>query len=272
MKISILLLALFCAFSVIFADVTALQFVVFELNVTRDWTPEEILDSQPIPLPMVEYTDLMNNKSFIEELEPANTRECQTPNTFPFNAAGKILIQGSGYCSGSYVGNGLVLTAGHCVSNGRGRYHTAFTFCPSHKDGSCPRGQFHATKAITHAEYHNKGNLARDVAFIRITGNPGQALDMLYNHGRTDNVEALGYPQNIGRGQRMIQTTGKMAPGRRLNPEVISLRSTMTQGSSGGPWITPRGIGSVVSHGTPGTGVIFGPYFDDAIKQMRNAI
>lgn len=272
MKITIFVLALFCASSVIFAGVAAPQFVIFELNVTRDWTPEEILASQPIPLPMVEYEDIMNNKTLLEELKPANTRECETPNTFPFNAAGKILIEGSGYCSGSYVGNGLVLTAGHCVSNGGGFYHNSFTFCPSHKDGSCPRGQFHGTKAITHAEFHNNRNLARDVAFIRITGNPGQALDLLYNHGRTENVEALGYPMNIGWGKRMIQTTGKMVPGRLLKPEVVSLRSGMTLGSSGGPWITPRGVGSLVSHGTPGSGLMFGPYFDDAIKEMRNAI
>jgi V8-like Glu-specific endopeptidase len=31
-------------------------------------------------------------------------------------------MAGGGSCSGSYIGGGLVLTAGHCVSNGRGQY------------------------------------------------------------------------------------------------------------------------------------------------------
>jgi len=246
------------------------QFPVVQLKVFRDLTREEMLASKPIPMPMVNYPDL--NETLGKELAPTNTRECATPNVFPFSAAGKLFIQGGGHCSASYVGNGLVLTAGHCVSNGRGRYHPGFTFCPSHTDGNCPRGQFQGTKAVTHNEYHNGGNLARDVAFIRIQGNPGQALEMLFNHGRTENVEALGYPQNIGGGRRMIQTTGQMAPGRRLTPEAISLRSTMTFGSSGGPWITPRGVGSVVSHGTPGTGIMFGPYFDSATQQLRSSI
>jgi len=36
--------------------------------------------------------------------------------------------------------------------------------------------------------------------------------------------------------------------------------------------ISPQGAGSVVSHGTPGTGVMFGPYFDTATQQMRGQI
>jgi hypothetical protein len=46
----------------------------------------------------------------------------------------------------------------------------------------------------------------------------------------------------------------------------------MTFGSSGGPWIASKGVASVVSHGTPGTGIMFGPYLDNATEQMRSQI
>jgi len=201
-----------------------------------------------------------------------NTRECENQGAFPFSSTGKLFM-GSGSCSASYIGNGLILTAGHCVSNGRGQYQRSFTFCPMHKDGQCPRGQFTGTKAVTFAQWHNGGSFARDVAFVRITGNPGQALSLHLNHARSGQVTAVGWPGNVGGGRRMICSTNPMEEGNRShNPLSVRLRSAMTFGSSGGPWISSTGAASVVSHGTPGTGVMFGPYMDSAVEQLRSSI
>jgi hypothetical protein len=94
-----------------------------------------------------------------------------------------------------------------------------------HRDGACPRGQFTGTKAITHAQYHNGGNFARDVAFVRITGNPGQNLNLYINHGRNEVVTAVGWPGNVGGGRRMICSTNPMQEGNRAhNPVSIRLQ------------------------------------------------
>jgi len=180
-----------------------------------------------------------------------NTRECEQSRSYPFSACGKVFM-GQGWCSGSHVGEGIIMLAGHCVSDGRGNFGRQFTFCPGYNSG-CP-AQFHAVRVITFREYHNGGDFAKDIAFLRVQGNPGQGLNIIANHNRAMMVDAVGYPNNIGGGQRMICTSNPMAEGNRQHkPVSVQLRSAMTQGSSGGPWIANRnGVASLVSHGMPG--------------------
>jgi len=251
------------------------DFSIFELEQRGEMTREEMLAAKPIPLPMVDYPEFRNVSKSMQDLVDniLQTVECPNYAANPQASAGKLFM-GGGSCSASYVGNGLVLTAGHCVSNGRGQYQPSFTFCPQHRDGQCPRGQFQGTRAVTHTEYHRGGSFARDVAFIRLNSNPSvPALNLHLNHGRNLNVVAIGWPGNVGGGRRMICSTGPMSAGNRAhNPLSVQIRSTMTFGSSGGPWVGPNGVCSVVSHGTPGTGIMFGPYFDAATDQLRRSI
>jgi len=280
MRILIVLLLTFLCSVVLTQDANAYEFSYFDNLEKKIWTKEEMLNAKPIDLPMLPADEIeklhgINVTKALEDLKEGilNTRECEQQSTFPYSATGKLFMAGGGSCSASYVGSGIVLTAGHCVSNGRGQYRTSFTFCPMHKDGSCPRGQFTGTRAVTHAQWHNGGSFARDTAFIKITGNPGQNLNLWINHNRASQVTAVGWPGNVGGGRRMICSTNPMQAGNRAhNPLSVQLRSTMTFGSSGGAWIGSSGVASVVSHGTPGTGIMFGPYFDDATQQMMRSI
>jgi V8-like Glu-specific endopeptidase len=49
----------------------------------------------------------------------------------PYKLTGKVFFvqEGKNYvCSASAAGNNAILTAGHCVSNGKGVYHTVSVF------------------------------------------------------------------------------------------------------------------------------------------------
>ncbi len=58
-----------------------------------------------------------------------------TSTLFPYRAIGKIFYtksDGQNYvCSGSSIGGRAVLTAGHCVSDGKGKFHTNWVFIPA---------------------------------------------------------------------------------------------------------------------------------------------
>ncbi len=110
-------------------DANAYDFVYFDNLEKKIWTKEEMLAAKPIDLPMlpreeVERIHGINLTQTIEDLKAGalNTRECEQQGTFPYSATGKLFMAGGGSCSASYVGNGLIITAGHCVSNGRGQY------------------------------------------------------------------------------------------------------------------------------------------------------
>src|SRR5690606_28926049 len=67
----------------------------------------------------------------------------------PYKQTGKVffVMAGRNYvCSGSSNGNNAVLTAGHCVSDGRGKFHTNWMFRPQFKNGQNPSGTWVAKK------------------------------------------------------------------------------------------------------------------------------
>jgi len=227
---------------------------------------------------------LKENQTFTS----VDTRECQTPGVYPFSTAGRLFFttpRGSSSCSASSVGNDTILTAGHCVS-ASGRYYTNFIFCVQHRDGECPRGRFTGLKAITFARWHNGGDLARDVAFIKVSAGLERAVGhvtVAVDLPRTQNCDALGFPGNIGGGRRMIQSTGRQSMGHtNRNPATVKFPSKMTYGSSGGPWIIQgtekkngsRRVNGNVSYGNPNTDPnnFYGPYFDKDVKALQNSI
>jgi len=108
-------------------DAKAYDFVYFDNLEKKIWTNEEMLAAKPIELPMLPIEEIEkihghNVTKAIEDLKVGilNTRECESQATFPYSATGKLFMAGGGSCSASYIGNGLIITAGHCVINEEG--------------------------------------------------------------------------------------------------------------------------------------------------------
>jgi len=231
------------------------------------------------------YAPEPKDQKFIsfDKFHQGGTRECPTPGTFPFATVGKLFFStggGQASCTASSVGGDIVLTAGHCVSNARGGFYSNIQFCPQFRDGQCPRGRFTGSRVVVHARYHNGGAFERDVAFVKMSAGLHSAvgsIGLLTGVGRDQQCEAMGYPGNVGGGNRMIQSSGRQSMGHtNRNPPTVKFPSRMTYGSSGGPWIVVgrNEANSNVSYGNPqqDPNNFYGPYYDGEIQALRNTI
>lgn len=178
---------------------------------------------------------------------------------------------GNFVCSASVIGRSTIATAGHCVSQGNGVWHTNFLFCPSYykaggSGGPFPtRGCWAWSSATTSTQWHNSSAFDRDYGCIvtkttgdtvadkigNVTGWTGRA----WNFSSQQPMFSWGYPSGPtwpavagigGEGPRPF-------PGYHIitasSPEWYEVNMTagdgqvskyigndMTGGSSGGPW------------------------------------
>jgi V8-like Glu-specific endopeptidase len=190
---------------------------------------------------------------------------------------GKVFFQmgGSLYvCSGNAVDDAhdtvttpnLVVTAGHCVSDGGDAWATKFMFIPSYdptkpRTSGQPDGTFTATKLTTTPQWIAQGpdmynydvgmalvgtneeiqgyqTLAAaigdtsDIAFV--SGDPTSTADVDY----TVNTHAFGYPAaRPYDGTRLISCWGTTTVDTVGGSTDYRLPCNMTGGSSGGPWL-----------------------------------
>ncbi|MEH0935424.1 trypsin-like serine peptidase [Micromonospora psammae] len=194
---------------------------------------------------------------------------------------------GTASCSASTTASGkrrLVVTAGHCVHQGRGgQWYGNWQFVPRYRSGVRPFGTFVAYQLTARTAWINNSSHDEDmgIAIMHNGGSYGlKVVDTVGGNGLRWNwgynvplVTALGYPSNLGGGesQQYCQSGTWHAGG-----QQIRMWCNMTYGSSGGPWLQEyndqNGLGyinSVVSHGdNPGNGQFDGPYFDNDIKSL----
>ncbi len=194
---------------------------------------------------------------------------------------------GTASCSASTVASGkrrLVMTAGHCVHQGRGgQWYRNWQFVPRYRSGARPFGTFVAYQLTARTAWVNNSSYDEDMG-IAIMHNGGswglKVVETVGGNGMRWNwgynvplVTALGYPSNLGGGESQYYCqSGTWHAG----AQQIRMWCNMTYGSSGGPWFQEyndqNGLGfinSVVSHGdNPGNGQFDGPYFDNDIKSL----
>lgn len=190
---------------------------------------------------------------------------------WPMRAVGKLFTN-AGSCSASVISpNNVIVTAAHCCyDRSRGDWIRGWQFAPAYKDGFAPYGTFNWTQARVVPRWISHGDRRSDVCVIKL-GNNNQNRPVTYytgwfgrswNWGTTQVHHSLGYPGNIGGGNKQ-----ELCVSESFNPSsgcggtsVLNTGCSMTYGASGGPWVRGyRGgdwVNSVVSgyDGTSCTG------------------
>jgi V8-like Glu-specific endopeptidase len=160
-------------------------------------------------------------------------------------------------CSGTLVRSErryVVLTAAHCVTNGRGLWAVNWRFVPAYKDGAEPYGQYTARRFFVSPRWTGPAESERyDVAFVRVApaarsgreSRPAKApagLPIRFAASQTaprrGQAYVFGYPA-------LAPYTG-LYPNYCAGPDVSSvtrkgsarIACAMTAGDSGGPWLT----------------------------------
>ncbi|OZM71022.1 hypothetical protein CFN78_22345 [Amycolatopsis antarctica] len=199
---------------------------------------------------------------------------------------GKVFftLGGSNYvCSGTATRSAnadVVTTAGHCLNEGPGAFATNFAFVPAYDNGSRPYGTWTAKRLLTTSGWANTGDFNVDVGFaVMNTDSSGRSLtqvtgaqDIAFNLARGLSYESFGYPAaSPYNGQLLWKCADRAGDDQVGGSNDLSIRCSMTGGSSGGGWITGGRLNSVNSFGyTTQPNVMYGPYFGSTIQSVYN--
>lgn len=214
-----------------------------------------------------------------------------TATPYPYKAIGKIFFTEDGedyVCSGASIGGRAVLTAGHCVSNGEGVYHSNWTFVPAYQEENEPFGEWTAFWLATFTAYHQGGDLGRDVGFAAVKDLNGKklsqrvgALGFASSVSRTRHWNMFGYPaDDPWDGEFMVETQASYAyVDDTVTPSATGIGTSQTGGCSGGPWIlnfkpgsrlTSKNLANGVNSYADEDGEIYSPYFNASVKSLKD--
>ena len=178
---------------------------------------------------------------------------------WPQRTVGK-LFSNAGSCTASVVSpNNIIVTAAHCCYNrSNGSWILGWQFAPAYKDGNAPYGMFNWTRAQITPGWISTGDRRNDVCAIQLANNSAGRpvtyytgwLGRSWNWGTNQLHHSIGYPGNIGGGNKM-----ELCVSESFNPSsgcggasVLNTGCSMTYGASGGPWIRGyRGGGNWVN-------------------------
>jgi hypothetical protein len=211
----------------------------------------------------------------------------------PYRASGKVYFthatDGQDYvCSGAAVGGRVVLTAGHCVSDGAGHFHRNWLFVPAYFRGSAPYDRWPGRTLLTFDAWHVGKNYCRDVAFA-VVGHAGSptleerlvgSLQLVINQPPTRTWQLLGYPrypEPLFDGELMWTTVATLTSfynglGCTTPFPPMCVTTLMAQGASGGPWLLSpdeNAVSGVVSFIPRGSNLLCSPYFDAAVAALH---
>lgn len=199
-----------------------------------------------------------------------------------FTIDGGDFVCSAGTVSGA--NHDLVVTAGHCAQDATGAWAHNWIYVPGYDQGRRPYGAFPARHLFVPDAWSSRGDENYDVALVVLATSGGRhiadvvgAQQIAFDQPRGSMVYGFGYPAG-GRydGERLTYCSGRTYPDSHKITHDEGLRCDMTEGSSGGPWLTRFNAGT-------GTGVVtsvssfkyaddpatmYGPYFGSAIRRV----
>lgn len=242
------------------------------------------LFAMPSALSLLADQSAVPSSSSSGALWPAQGAVRKTSGKVFFSLAGRDYV-----CSASTVNSAnrdLVVTAGHCAKDAGGGWAENWIFVPGYQDGSGPYGGFTARKMYVPAQWSGSGTDDFDVAMVALSPQNGShvvddvgAQRIAFGGPRGHEVYVFGYPAT-GQydGERLAYCSGRPHNDPHGLVAGQGLRCDMTQGSSGGAWLssfdpsTGRGVITSVSsfkYADDGE-TMYGPYFGSAVHDIYN--
>lgn len=175
---------------------------------------------------------------------------------------------GNYVCSASIISYRIVVTAGHCVSDGSGHFYNNWQFVPAYQNGVAPYQVWSwAQVTVTNVWHFGGGGVpnAADYAMIVV---PDKLIGTIIKKIGTylgfygwrtgvlsrTHVKMLGYPCNWDNCEIMHQNNA--GPFRATAPNNMEYGSDMRGGSSGGPWIQNFGTNATATPGPFGSNAV----------------
>jgi hypothetical protein len=139
----------------------------------HDWSPQQLAAANPAELLRVELDfDLNLDPNFnCTPPAPLNASSCLGP---PCNSMGKSYffspaIHNFGTCSGSFITDNIILTAGHCCMGIPGVWNPNITFYLDYNDGQYA-GKFVPTELHVAQPWHDASTRQYDWCFMKVNG------------------------------------------------------------------------------------------------------
>ncbi|WP_046467987.1 trypsin-like serine peptidase [Allosalinactinospora lopnorensis] len=240
---------------------------------SRDRLPEEPLpDSAPTGDVDIPRAGLQGARS------PNGEAERWTSGGGITKATGKVFVTMADRdftCSAAVVpaeNRDTVITAGHCLKDGTGAWADNWTFVPGYEDGEAPYGRYVAREMLVAPEWSEEADDSFDFGMVVLHESDGahvqdetgaQEIDFGDHEGRR--TYAFGYPSMAPYDGRRLHYCSGRPEADRGKTTATGMACDMTEGASGGPWLTDfdaeSGEGTITS-------VVSFKYADDSSTQF----
>ena len=180
----------------------------------------------------------------------------------------------------------LVVTAGHCAKDGTGSWSQNWIYVPGYDQGTNQYGGFTARRMFVTKSWSQKADENSDIAMVDLNTGNGRhvaqaagAQAIAFDQPRISEVYGFGYPaEGSYNGEHLAYCSGTTHEDPSRLTHDLGLRCSLTEGSSGGPWLsrfdTETGTGTITSVNTfkyaDDQSTMYGPYFGAAIHQLYN--
>ncbi|WP_106586264.1 trypsin-like serine peptidase [Murinocardiopsis flavida] len=164
-------------------------------------------------------------------------------------------------CSASVVhadNKDTLVTAGHCLKDGKGAWAKNWTFIPGYSAGKEPLGRYVARELLVAPQWSHQADDSYDFGMAVLNTSGGKHVadrtgsqPISFGTAPQSVRYAFGYPTSGGfDGRHLHYCSGQTRPDQR-DTKSSGMACRMTEGSSGGPWLsnfdTATGKGTITS-------------------------